>query len=57
VLADEFAALAAENAHRYPEKFAVKVIGDGGVRVTLPFVLGNPSGACKMPEGVKPHPV
>jgi hypothetical protein len=50
---EELAALEAEHAHRFPEKANVPVIGDGGVPVRLPFVLGLPTGSCKMPSGQK----
>jgi hypothetical protein len=47
----------AEQAHRAPEKASVVVLGDGGEPVKIPLILGNPSGACAMPDGVKPSPV
>ena len=52
---DELAALLTEHAHRYPTKAALTVRGDDGP-VKLPMLLGNPSGACTMPEGVKGSP-
>lgn len=47
----ELAGLLAEHANRYPEKALIRVIGDGGVEVALPFLIGNPTGACKMSDG------
>jgi hypothetical protein len=44
----ELAALLAEHAHRFPEK-ARFTVADGDADVKLPVLLGNPSGACKMP--------
>jgi hypothetical protein len=46
----ELAALMAEHAHRRPEKGLLRVLGDGDQVVQLPIVVGNPSGACKMPR-------
>lgn len=43
--------LLVEHAHRHPEKARFAVVGDGGAEVLLPVLLGNPSGACKMPAG------
>jgi hypothetical protein len=51
--AEERAALLAQHAHRFPQMLIKKVIGDGGEPVALPFVIGNPSGACRAPEGTK----
>ncbi len=47
----ELQGLLAEHVHRFPEKARFTVVGDGGAEVTLPVLLGNPSGACKIPEG------
>jgi len=43
----------AEHAHRFPELFYFPKPGDDGKDVKLPVVLGNPSGACKMPKGAR----
>lgn len=53
---DELAALLAEHLHRLPEKAKIHVIGDGGLEVAVPVLLGMPSGACKManPDLVAP---
>lgn len=46
-------ALKRDQAHRFPDlKFFPKP-GDDGKDVKLPVVLGNPSGACKMPKGAR----
>lgn len=42
---EEFQALVAEHASRFPEKAAVNVVGDGGAAVRLPLVVGNPTPA------------
>jgi hypothetical protein len=54
---DEVAAVFAANQHRFPEISHISVTGDRGVTVRLPFVLGNPSGACKMPAARQPSTV
>lgn len=54
--ADEVAKLVAQYAYRYPQKAKVPVMGDGGERVMLPLLLGVPSGACRLPSGVKASP-
>lgn len=41
----------ANQAHRFPELRYFPKPGDDGKPVKLPVVLGNPSGACKMPQG------
>jgi len=48
--AAEIAALVAENAHRFPEK-AMFQAPEGAGDVSLPVLLGIPSGACKLPGG------
>ena len=53
---DERARLRSEHAHRFPEVATLRLIGDGGAPVSLPIVLGNPSGACDLPPGEKPSP-
>lgn len=53
---EKLAALLVEHAHRYPEKATLTVTGDRGKPLRLPILLGNPSGACHMPAGVKPSP-
>lgn len=54
--AAELAALLSAQAHRYPSQASISVVGDRGVKLRLPLVLGNPSGACLMPEGEKTSP-
>lgn len=49
---DVRAQLKRDHAHRYPELVTLRLPGDGGERVDVPLVLGNPSGACSMPEGM-----
>jgi hypothetical protein len=51
---DELRDLLAEHAHRHPDKAAVTVVGDGGLPVRLPFLLGTPTGACELGEDVRP---
>jgi hypothetical protein len=51
---DELLELELEHEHRYPEKAAIEVPGEGGKLIRLPLLLGIPSGACKMPDGEKP---
>ena len=51
---DDYLKLASEQAHRFPEKYVISLPGDRGATVRIPIVLGNPSGACKMPPGQKP---
>lgn len=46
---EEFAALRARCAHRHPEAGGITVIGDHGISIRLPVVLGNPSGSSKAP--------
>lgn len=46
---EEVAAIAATNPARVPTLIHLTVIGDRGASVRLPFVLGNPSGACGLP--------
>src|SRR5687768_6628928 len=53
---DERALLKAEHAHRFPELATLSLTGDGGAPVSLPIVLGNPSGACQMPVGAPVSP-
>lgn len=48
--AAELAALMAMHAHRHPETGTLRVLGDGDQAVELPILVGNPSGACKMPR-------
>lgn len=51
-LTDEIrASLKHEHAHRFPELRYFPKPGDDGKEVRLPVVLGNPSGACAMPDG------
>ena len=45
------ASLKHEQAHRFPELRFFPKPGDDGKDIRLPVVLGNPSGACVMPEG------
>lgn len=52
--AEERALLKKDHAHRFPELRYLLMPGDGA-KIRLPVVLGNPSGACKMPEGRKPR--
>jgi hypothetical protein len=47
---DELRALLVEHAHRHPTKASITVIGDGGQPVRLPMIVGNPAGACAMPD-------
>jgi hypothetical protein len=47
--AERYAELLAEHAHRSPEPVTLTVLGDRGVEVQLPFIIGNPSGTCAMP--------
>jgi len=46
----ELAVLLSEHAHRFPQKAHFVMPSEGG-EVDLPVLLGNPTGACKMPEG------
>lgn len=46
-------AIRREQAHRFPELRYFPKPGDDGQPVKLPVVLGNPSGACKMPKGAR----
>ncbi len=41
--------LLAEHALRYPEKATVDAIGDGGVTLRLPLLIGNPTGSTRTP--------
>lgn len=41
-----------DQAHRFPELRYFPKPGDDGKPIKLPVVLGNPSGACKMPKGL-----
>jgi hypothetical protein len=50
---EERAQLKRQHAHRFPEIATLTVL-DGAARIALPFVLGNPSGACEMPAGTSP---
>lgn len=45
---EQIAALRAEHAHRFPQDHWFAMLGDRGAPVSLPLVLGNPSGACAM---------
>lgn len=47
---EEMLALRAEHAHRFPASATFSVV-DRNTTVSLPVLLGNPSGACKMPIG------
>jgi hypothetical protein len=38
-------------AHRFPELRYFPKPGDDGKEIKLPVILGNPSGACRMPKG------
>lgn len=53
---DDLAQLLALHAHRYPQPAHLTVIGDGGEKQRLPLILGNPTGACVMPDGEKVSP-
>lgn len=44
-------------AHRHPEKVVIVVIDDGDQPRRLPFLLGNPTGACALPDGEEASPV
>jgi len=52
--ADDLAVLLAKNAHRFPDKRTISLPGDRGSTVRIPVLIGNPSGACKMPIGERP---
>lgn len=52
--ADELAQLTAQHVHRFPEKFSLSMPGDRGSTVKIPVLIGNPTGACKMPLGERP---
>lgn len=54
--AEELQAVLSANPHRYPEIVHLTVPGARGKPQRLTFVLGNPSGACRLPAGVKPSP-
>lgn len=54
--AKEAARLLAEFAYRHPEKASLEVVGDRGAPVRLPILLGNPTGACRLPSGMRPSP-
>lgn len=54
---EERARLKLEAAHRFPELATLPLLGDGGAPVSLPVVLGNPSGTCILPAGDKASPV
>jgi hypothetical protein len=49
--ADELSVLLASQAHRFPEKHTISLPGDRGSTVRIPVLIGNPSGACKLPPG------
>lgn len=49
----EVQALRATHAHRFPQTASLTVPGDRGAQVRLSLVVGNPTGACKMPPGEK----
>lgn len=51
---EELARLLSTHAHRHPQKAKITVPGDGGRPVVLAVLLGNPSGACRMPAGARP---
>ncbi len=53
---EEVAETLSDKAYRFPEKAGVTLPGDGGVPVRVPLILGNPSGACKLPPGMPPMP-
>jgi hypothetical protein len=46
-------AIKATQAHRFPELRYFPKPDDDGKPVRLPVILGNPSGACKMPSGAR----
>jgi hypothetical protein len=48
---EEREAIKATQAHRFPELRYFPKPGDDGEPIKLPVILGNPSGACQMPEG------
>lgn len=54
--AAELDVILARHAHRFPEKFSLSFPGDRGSTVKIPVLVGNPSGACKLPLGEKPSP-
>ena len=43
---EQLASLLATHAARFPTPASITMVGDRGVPVRLPFVLGNPTGAC-----------
>jgi hypothetical protein len=49
-------ALKRDQAHRFPDLKYFPKPGDDGKDVKLPVVLGNPSGACRMPKGARVSP-
>lgn len=51
---EEVASILAAHPHRFPSLVHITVPGDRGVAVRLPFILGNPTGACAMPPGRPP---
>ena len=54
---EELVQLRAAHVHRHPQPAKFPVLAEHGERVKLPFLLGNPSGACTMPHGARVKPV
>lgn len=52
--ADELSVLLSQHSHRFPEKRTLSLPGDRGSTVRIPVLIGNPSGACKVPIGERP---
>lgn len=47
---EQVTAICSERSARFPEPAAITMPGDRGVPVRLPFILGNPSGSCLLPD-------
>lgn len=52
--AAELEQLRAQNAFRHPRSARIPVLGDHGARISLTIVIGNPTGACRLPAGSRP---
>lgn len=54
---EEVASIQSTHPFRFPTLIHITVPGDRGAAVRLPFVMGNPTGACAMPLGKEPTTV
>ncbi len=53
---EELASLRSLHAHRFPQAGSIRLPAANGGTVSIPLVIGLPSGACRMPSGAVVSP-